>query len=642
MERVVLNTNFRSLRPLVEWTNEKFAGLFPDIEDETLGAVRFSGASAFDCSGGEPPVTVHCFDGRQDAAEAETVVELVRQTRRQDPAGTIAVLVRSRNHLVAIVDALKKANMKYQAQDVDPLTGRPAVQDLLSLVRALQHPADRVAWLAVLRAPWCGLTLNDLAGLCDGDARNTVWQMLNRPIGQVEMFDPVSADGRARIKRIMPILERALNNRGSISLRRLVESTWLALGGPACVAEADLLDIRQALDLLEEAGEELVVDDLERKLERLFAAPDPQAGPELQLMTIHKAKGLEFDTVILPGLGRGIRSRERTLLRWLEHPDYELLLAPIPPYASEAQEPTYRAIGEILKEKDDLEVLRLLYVAVTRAKSRLHLLGHVKPDRENERVPLSGSLLSAAWAVFGEDFAACAVSAGEEEPVAVLPRQHRRLPTTWQPPQFASTPAAADASPEHASLGSHYQEKTIKSRRTEEGRAIGTIIHFWLERIANDGLGLWSADAIREHSGRFMHQLSMHGVPQARLQDCAATVETCLINTLGCDRGRWLLTDHPEAYSELAINGLIDGKLLRATIDRTFIDETGLRWVVDYKTGSPRQDDQSQDTFLLEEKKRYQDQLRVYLELLKRLYPEQEAKAALYFPMISGWVVVDT
>ena len=134
----------------------------------------------------------------------------------------------------------------------------------------------------------------------------------------------------------------------------------------------------------------------------------------------------------------------------------------------------------------------------------------------------------------------------------------------------------------------------------------------------------------------------MHGVPQARLQDCAATVETCLINTLGCDRGRWLLTDHPEAYSELAINGLIDGKLLRATIDRTFIDETGLRWVVDYKTSSPRQDDQSQDTFLLEEKKRYQDQLRVYLELLKRLYPEQEAKAALYFPMISGWVVVDT
>ena len=138
-----------------------------------------------------------------------------------------------------------------------------------------------------------------------------------------------------------------------------------------------------------------------------------------------------------------------------------------------------------------------------------------------------------------------------------------------------------------------------------------------------------------------MQELSVHGVPRDRLQTCAATVATCLTNTLGCDRGRWLLSSHQGAQSELAINGLIDGKLIRATIDRTFIDEAGLRWVVDYKTSSPSHDGQDHDAFLLEEKKRYQDQLRVYLDLIRNLYPGQAARTALYFPMFKGWVVVD-
>ena len=641
MERIVLNTNFRSVKPMVEWVNDKFGGLFPAEEDEVRGAVSFSMASAFDRFEAEAPVSLHCFVGRQDAAEAATVIDLIRQAGEQDPGGKVAVLVRSRNHLIFIVDALKKAGMRYQAQDVDPLTVRPVVQDLLSLVRALQHPADRVAWLAVLRAPWCGLTLNDLAGLCSGDARSTVWQLLNRPADQIEMFDQVSEDGRQRLARIMPILDRALNNRGRISLRRLVESTWLALGGPACVDEADLLDVRQVLNLLEDSGADVVVEELERKLKRLFAAPDPQAEPELQLMTIHKAKGLEFDTVILPGLGRGIRSRERDLLRWLEHPDYELLLAPIPPYASEEQDPTYQALGHLLKEKDDLETLRLLYVAVTRAKSRLHLLGHAKFNSADELVPLSGSLLSVVWPGLGEDFVAHAVNAEEEAPVELMPLQLRRLPAQWQAPQLAPSLAAKQSPTQQASLGAHYQDGMVKSRRTEEGRVIGTLVHLWLERIANDGPDQWSDDDIRKSSEQFRVQLGAQGVPHARLQHCAATVATCLINTLGSDRGRWLLEDHPGAHNELAINGLIDGNLVRATIDRTFVDQAGLRWVVDYKTSGPPSDGMGMESFLLEEKERYQDQLRVYLELMRQLYPGQSARAALYFPLFDGWVVVD-
>jgi ATP-dependent exoDNAse (exonuclease V) beta subunit len=163
----------------------------------------------------------------------------------------------------------------------------------------------------------------------------------------------------------------------------------------------------------------------------------------------------------------------------------------------------------------------------------------------------------------------------------------------------------------------------------------------WLERIAVDGPGPWSADAIRPLSGRFARQLSAQGIPGDRLKQSVAAVQACLVNTLGCERGRWLLTKHQDAQSELAVNGLIDGTLVRATIDRTFIDEAGLRWVVDYKTSSPAHNGQDRDTFLLEEKNRYQDQLQVYLALIRKLYPGQPARAALYFPTCQGWVVLD-
>jgi len=75
------------------------------------------------------------------------------------------------------------------------------VQDLLALTRALAHPGDRLAWLAVMRAPWCGLTLADLHVLAVNNAGMTVWDALRdeQRVGQM------SADGRARLARgILP------------------------------------------------------------------------------------------------------------------------------------------------------------------------------------------------------------------------------------------------------------------------------------------------------------------------------------------------------------------------------------------------------------------------------------------------------
>jgi ATP-dependent helicase/nuclease subunit A len=113
-----------------------------------------------------------------------------------------------------------------------------------------------------------------------------------------------------------------------------------------------------------------------------------------------------------------------------------------------------------------------------------------------------------------------------------------------------------------------------------------------------------------------------------------------LLNTVASPRGRWLLGSKQDASCELALNGIIDGQLIRATIDRTFLGEDGVRWIVDYKTSSPGERGES-DRFIQQELERYQGQLKIYKELVAKLYPEVQIRTALYFPLFDGWTELE-
>ena len=133
-----------------------------------------------------------------------------------------------------------------------------------------------------------------------------------------------------------------------------MEGAWLALGGPGCLDDAGLVDAEAVFGLLQQldhGGDLLPLEELEAKLCKLYAAPDPGADDSLQVMTIHKAKGLEFDTVILPGLGRRPRAEDAPLMRWLELPETGLLLAPLAPLGGPERDAIYDAIGRIEKQK---------------------------------------------------------------------------------------------------------------------------------------------------------------------------------------------------------------------------------------------------------------------------------------------------
>ena len=215
--------------------------------------------------------------------------------------------------------------------------------DLVALTRALLRRADRVAWLACLRAPWCGLVLADLHALA-GDADSST--VLGAAAG--------SGPPRPALRRRSSALRAfsrcpgtGARRTGRRRLRDLVEATWTTLGGPACIDDAAMNDADDFLDYLSslERGGRLPDPRADRGWAGPpFRTPDPSADERVQVMTMHQAKGLEFDIVILPELGRTIREQRTPLLTWREH-DAGLLLAPLGAEDADSDPPTKTCNG---------------------------------------------------------------------------------------------------------------------------------------------------------------------------------------------------------------------------------------------------------------------------------------------------------
>jgi ATP-dependent exoDNAse (exonuclease V) beta subunit len=135
-------------------------------------------------------------------------------------------------------------------------------------------------------------------------------------------------------------------------------------------------------------------------------------------------------------------------------------------------------------------------------------------------------------------------------------------------------------------------------------------------------------------------RLAQSGIAKSRLDDAVDKVQQAMQQTLQGERGRWLLTEHEQAECELALSGMVDGVLVHAIIDRTFIDGQGVRWIVDYKTSSP--DKKAHQAFLAEESEHYRGQLAIYRRLFEEFEPNREVRTALYFPLIDGWFELST
>jgi ATP-dependent helicase/nuclease subunit A len=624
---LTLAVNFRSTATVVNWINKQFHKILPPVEDLATGAVAYSASVAFhNDSQLASQVKTHAVTSYTADAQAGLIVQLIQQRKQEKPHETIAILVRARSHLQYIVPALKKAGLNYRAIKIDPLSSRAVIQDLMALTRALAQPADRVAWLAVLRAPWCGLSLADLAALTESSPRKTVPECLSTTL-------TLTTEGQNRLLRTAPVLLGKLSERQRHSLSDWVESTWLALGGPACLTQdSDLDDVNaylRLLDKIDDGGNFEKLANLADEVKQLFAATNNAADNTLQIMTIHNAKGLEFDTVILPHLEKQAPNEKKQLLLWMEKQWLDapssLLLAPVHAIGADS-DPVYNYIKDQHATKSDHELGRLLYVAATRARQHLHLFfTYAQEKYQDAESPetRSKTLLKKMLPAIGHELTLLETPETENGEDFRQPVFIQRLTQDWH-----STVREIPADPilRHQTMPgfSLHQDNTKKA---------GTLVHKILENIARLGSSWWMTKSATQLAEFINARLAQAGILADAIPNAAAKVLAAITNTLADPRGLWILQAHAESQTEYSLTAVIDGTITPLIIDRTFVD-AGTRWIIDYKTSQPEGDGLA--AFIETEYAAYANKLEMYHSALAFL-DKKPIKLGLYFPLIPAW-----
>lgn len=389
---LTLTVNFRSDPKIIQGLNDLFMQTFPKEDNISSGAIRFTASVAHRFMEPNSEFAMIGFLEKKKEIEAQYVIQYIQKAKTLDPEGSIAILVRSRTQLSHILPALRAAGIVYQGIDLELLANKPIIQDLNALTQALLHQGDRLAWLSICRCPWINLSLSDILILSQKADNGPIWGALNGYMG----LDTLSFRAKETLAHCVPILKEALFNRDRVSIRTFIWDTWIALKGHEWLYDAgskeDADMFFDTLDKLEQQGTIQDPEALKAEINSLYAkstVTDPKA---VQIMTIHKSKGLEFDTVILPGLGRAPRASPSSLLLWEERASRNaqqyLIFAPIQAVGG-STDAIYCYLKQQKQKAESFEALRLLYVAGTRAKKRLYWMG----DRE----PLPNSLLSLVW-----------------------------------------------------------------------------------------------------------------------------------------------------------------------------------------------------------------------------------------------------
>jgi ATP-dependent helicase/nuclease subunit A len=686
-----LSANFRSHAGLTKPLNAYFDTIFASSRTAGAATVSFSPSEAIGAA--LPGKSVHIHSqfvprGDEDAVkearehEAEDVLRIIQEhlprirkaaAQAADPqkSYTVAVLARARQHLVLIAQKLRDYDIPFRSVELETLSERQEILDLLSLIRALLHPMDRVAWLSILRAPWCGLTLQDLHILCGSDDK----QFARVPVQQLidERLPLLSEDGQLRLRRTYAVLTRALAVRyqqgQSSSLSSWIERTWHSLGGPLCLDEQQRENVRvffSMLDSIAPDGIACLSDEFDHQLSRLFAQPDPRASERfgVQLMTIHKAKGLGFDVVLVPGLDRGTGRDRQQLICMLERvsiddPDTdELLVAPIGSKGEDTH-PLYQWVRKQRQMREDEERKRVFYVACTRARRELHLFGAAVINNKGTLDPgWQDSLLATAWPALEAEFLSAyqpraqqfvipfpsAPQPGVVDIAAVASPTHPRLIMRRFPSDMVIQPAGKNV-PVAGMFSSTGQEREHFERPegSRQQRVVGSVIHALLERLSrhlaqNPELSSKDIRALLRPQAAAMLRAAAFPAEQTSgtLAEILAAAEAAAADQVG----RWLLSPHPSAQSEASWTGWVEGRLQTLRADRVFRagaeplqEGSDYFWVVDYKTSLYSGNDVA--VFLAQQRAFYEPQLASYGRALRKLHGEDlRLRFGLYFPRI--------
>lgn len=624
LKPIILRSNFRSRQSLVQQTNEAFAQIFAHEAQDDIDAVEFEASEAAhreevterlfwhphvrlaqQPSGGDGDV----MEDNPCAVEARQVCEVIERVRKQTAAGerspSISILVRARTHVASILKEMRARGIPYRAIEMDHLPDRQPILDVMTIARCLLHPADRVAWLAVLRAPWCGLSLADLLALCGDDdpqwSSKTVAELFR------ERSACLSADGQERAGRVLQALGAAKQQSSNERFSMLVERTWHTLGGPLCIPASECPTVQEFFRMLEKLENESgwpTAAQVEEQIKKLYAPPIATEDVPVEVLTLFKAKGLEWDVVLLPGLHRSPRNNDSRLAEWMEQvlPDASaegddaisrVLLAPIK-HVSEEKEAINTWIRAVSGELDREELKRLLYVGCTRARQEVHLFGQCQETKNGQLGKArTQTLLHTAWPVAQAFFTRHwserqdrARSAGRIVEIAAVPEastgwtsgelpgqlesiaaagqiretdrviplsNFRRLRSDWKPAVTLADIPMAPVPVWQEGAGDRAEDEELRAFQRPQGswraRVFGTVLHAFLEPLANilaqnlePSAQVRSIDALAQ---AIRLQLLSSGHPPVEAGREASRIVAALHSVAADEHGRWILAAHP-------------------------------------------------------------------------------------------------
>ena len=284
------------------------------------------------------------YEARNAAAEADYVTGEILPLQRRDPGAHLAVLYRTNFQSRAFEEAFRRSGIRYRVLGGFSFYQRAEVKDALAYVRLAIHPHDDVALLRVLNVPPRGIgkaTIEVLRALAQQHG-GSLWSVIGRAIKSAAV-----ERARAPLRDFRELIEGLAGEREALSpagfLRVVLERTgYLDMlaqrdsTGEAARAE----NLQELLNAVAEGAErgETLADFLDRAA-LVSDADDYDERAPVTLLTLHSAKGLEFDHVFLAGLEEGVFPHRRSSAR----------------------------------EEDLEEERRLCYVGMTRARETLTL-----------------------------------------------------------------------------------------------------------------------------------------------------------------------------------------------------------------------------------------------------------------------------
>ena len=669
LENLVLNTNFRSQPKLVDSINSIFSNSFPKYSDSIHGAVPFSPSFAAQTQKSTETLRADWFTHQNTQekynskiAEARLIANRIKALNSAHPQQSIAILVKARSILPPILEVFRQEKIQWVATDIDKVENLSSVNDAMSLIKSVLNPADKLSWLSILRAPWCGLQSHDLLAIESADFSQILWEKLKK----IELIDDLTDDARQRLIPFIEIMKLTMIRRFQAPVRELIEACWTLLGGGRSYAsKIEAESVAWLFDELETAEIGGTLEDVvafEKRIWDKFVPSSqekysfsPESISPVQILTIFKAKGLEYDHVFLPGLNKQEPNDAQKLVSWHEFVNKEnkprLLLSLIKQPTEERKEEnnTNDLIKFEEKIKKELEFNRILYIAVTRAKFSVSLSGTFLTKKQDLIEPIKNSILSVIWPSI-KDYSLLAPTVHySNQPLLDSANKYSQNERTTKILRHKS-PISFNAD-EHLHLKNNLLQlprnedfypkivesyNEIASQEREFKAAVGNLLHEFFESHSRATSTIPLHLRLEKIEGYWRRTLKKETINTPMVDTNIELMKELTTRTL-TGSNAWIFDPFlKDSSNELTIITKEKISLTKNSawfernyiVDRSFIDENEVRWVIDYKT-SIKPEDQSEESFTATLETAHSPQLQKYAKLFSD-FEDRPIKKAIF------------